>query len=69
VGDNLLLSERFQGARHWAAQQQDIQKWISLAQKSGWRNDKAISQLLDLIKMQMTDTTLDYEDILAGEKK
>jgi len=64
IADNVLLSVRFKGARHWAAEQGDIEAYERLAQRSGWRNDKAINQLAELAKLQADDKTLDYEAIL-----
>lgn len=52
VADNILLAHRFKGARHWAADQNNVNAYASLAQKSGWRNDKAIAQLLELARLQ-----------------
>lgn len=57
VADNVLLAQRFRSARHWAAEQGNIERFTALAQRSGWRNDKAIGQLLELVKLQQGDDT------------
>lgn len=57
IADNVLLAIRFKSARHWAAEQGDVEKYAALSQKSGWRNDKAIGQLLELAKLQAEDTS------------
>ena len=69
LADNLLLAIRFKGARHWAAQEGDLESYVSLAQKSGWRNDKALAQLLEFMKLQKADNALDYEQIIASGGK
>lgn len=52
IGDNVLLALRFRGARHYAADRGDLNLYAALSQRSGWRNDKAIGQLAELIKLQ-----------------
>ena len=52
IADNYLLAERFEGARHYAAEKEDYQSYATLAQRSGWRNDKVIGQLIELLKLQ-----------------
>lgn len=51
VADNGCLSEDFRAARHWA-KENDAESYPSLAQRSGWRNDKYANQLLELLKLQ-----------------
>jgi hypothetical protein len=52
ISDNVLLARRFQAARIWAAERGDREAYERLGQRSGWRNDKAINQLMDLAKAQ-----------------
>lgn len=69
VADNVLLAERFRGARNWAAERGDIERFEQLAQRSGWRNDKAIGQLLTMVKLQKEDSApLDYEALLNEQR-
>lgn len=55
VADNVLLALRFRGARHYAAEKGDLDLYATLAQRSGWRNDKAINQLVQLLELQSTN--------------
>jgi hypothetical protein len=68
ISDNVLLARRFQAARAWAAEQGEPAAYERLGQRSGWRNDKAINQLIELVKIQSENgSALDYEHILAQQ--
>jgi len=69
VADNVLLSQRFLEARLWAAEQNDLEKWESLAKRSGWRNDKTLKSLQSLMELTSQDKVIDYEAIIQEEKK
>ena len=64
ISDNVLLARRFQAARIWAAERGDREAYERLGQRSGWRNDKAISQLLNLVEMQ-ADQEPEFIEALA----
>lgn len=58
IADNVLLSVRFKSARHWAAEQGDLERYVNLSQRSGWRNDRSIKQLLSLVELQAKSDNL-----------
>lgn len=58
ISDNVLIARRLQAARRWAAEQEDLGAYVRLAQRAGWRNDKAINQLMDLAKAQGEDDAI-----------
>lgn len=66
IADNVLIAERFREARVWAVENGSIEDYERLSQRSGWRNDKIISQLPVLVELQKDDS-LDYESILRAE--
>lgn len=69
VADNGCLSEDFRAARHWA-KENDAESYPTIAQRSGWRNDKYAAQLLELMKLQSKDDdSLDYERIIQEQVK
>jgi len=69
VADDVLIAYRHREARQWAAERGDEEAYFRLSQRGGWRNDKAIGQLFELMKLQAgTPDALDYERILEGQK-
>ena len=68
ISDNVLLARRFQAARIWAAERGDREAYERLGQRSGWRNDKAISQLLNLVEMQ-ADQEPEFIEALAAARE
>lgn len=68
IADNYLLAERFEGARHYAAEKEDYQQYATLAQRSGWRNDKVIGQLVELIKLQSSRDDGSIEAAIVSAK-
>jgi hypothetical protein len=63
-----LLARRFQAARTWAAEQGDREAYERLGHRSGWRNDKAISQLFNLVEMQ-ADQEPEFIEALAAARE
>lgn len=68
LADDLLLANRFKAARQWAAEQGEIELYISLSQKSGWRNDKASPKLLELMRLQASGDDRVIEAALSSAK-
>lgn len=67
IADNVLIARRFRSARQWAIEQGDREAYEKLQQRSGWRNDKAVTQLLNLFEMQKEENdALDYEQMLRN---
>lgn len=65
---NVLLAYRTEYAANWAAEH-DPDAWPTLAQRSGWRNDKVIGQLLELAKLQQSGDALVIDAIQDARAK
>lgn len=67
VADNGCLAEDFRDARHWAQENSDP-VYSTLAQRSGWRNDKYAGQLLELHKLQASADDGSIEAAIASAR-
>ncbi len=59
IADNILIAQRFRDGRAWSSEYGTKEDYERLSQKSGWRNDKVITQLPILIELENNNTSLE----------